>query len=141
MALETKYIRAIWAAAREHGVSKDGVHDAIATWGRESVKDLTTQEAKLLLNGLRRDKQKRRDAVASHGRRDVDMTGQPTYMVKHREMVMLQAAAESRGWDDEALDKFIARQIGKRVIATLAEFNKVMWAIKAMQRRDGKEVA
>ena len=137
MSLEVKYIKAIWAAAREHGVSREGVHDAIATWQLTSVKDLNAQQARLLLNGLRgkSGQQKRRTAVAQQGRRDHDASHEPRYMVKEREMAMLKAAAESRGWNDETLGNFIERQLGKRVIATLAEFNKVFWAVKAMQRR------
>ncbi len=138
MALDPKYIKAIWAAAREHGVDKESVHDAIAVWGLTSVKDLNAQQARLLLNGLRKGGggQQRRDAVASHGRRGADTTGQPRYMVTPRERGMLKAAAEARGWNDETLGNFIERQLGKRVIATLAEFNKVFWALKAMQRRE-----
>ena len=138
MALDIKYIKAIWAAAREHGVDKEGVHDAIAVWGLTSVKDLNAQQARLLLNSLRKGGggQKRRDAVASHGRRGTDTSGQPRYMVTPRERGMLKAAAEARGWNDETLRNFIERQLGKRQIATLAEFNRVFWAIKAMQRRE-----
>jgi hypothetical protein len=138
MALESKYIKAIWAAAREHGVDREGVHDAIALWGITSVKDLNAQQARLLLNGMRGKNhggQKRRNAVAAQGRRDHDASAEPRYMVKAHEMKMLKSAAESRGWSDDTLGAFIERQLGKRQIATLAEFNKVMWAIKAMQRR------
>jgi hypothetical protein len=139
-------IRAIYARAREHGVSREEIHDAIrAGWQKASVKDLTDPEAFQLLDGLAGRRAgtvsgcspSRRQAMANHGRRDYDRSKDPSFLVKEREMQMLREAAALRNWDDATLDRFIERQIGKTEIRTMAEFNRVFWPIKTMNRRQG----
>ena len=50
---------------------------------------------------------------------------------------MLRDAAALREWDQATLTNFISRQLSKPVMVTLADFNKVFWALKAMNRRSG----
>jgi hypothetical protein len=140
--LDSRYLRALWATARECGVDNDGLHDAaFVGFGKSSLKELTEEEAKRLLDGMRKASgvaqkrpAQRRWAQGNHGRRDVE--NKTEYLVNKREMTMLCEAAALRGWNEEALLKFIARQLGNTEIRTMKEFNKIFWAIKAMNRRD-----
>ncbi|MGE5487554.1 MAG: hypothetical protein ACM3ZB_07010 [bacterium] len=140
----TKFLRAIYGAARAHGVNNQVLHDMIwFEWQKKSLKDLTpAQSMELLdtLNGKTPSKNfssDRRRAMASHGRRDYDSSGDAAYMINERERRMLQEAAALRGWSLGGLQHFIERQLKHEQIRTMAEFNKVFWALKAMNRRDG----
>jgi hypothetical protein len=142
--IDTPLLRAVHAAAREHGVSRDELHDAIAAGFKlTSLKELTKRQAYALLNGIRGGKesehfkrlQPRRDAQAFHGRKDFDAASDAIYPATEREHQMLRDAAALRNWDEATLVQFIARQLGKPVVVTLADFNKVFWALKAMNRR------
>ena len=143
--LANKYIRAIYASANATKCCNEELHDAImAGFGKKSVKDLTPREARQLLDGLNKKTPwdlnpdyQRRQAMANHGRKDYDRRGDAEYLVSKDEMGMLRYEASLRGWQPEALSKFIHRQIGKTEVRTLAEYNKVYWPLKGMNRRDG----
>lgn len=144
--IDTPLIRAIHAAAREHGVSNEELHEAIKTgFALDSIKGLTKRQAYRLLDGIRGAQQSphfkpnaaRRRAQNAHGRRDYDASADAIYPATERENQMLRDAAALREWDDAALTRFVNRQLGKPVLVTLADFNKVFWALKAMNRRDG----
>lgn len=139
--LDGRYLRALWATARECGVNDEGLHDAaFVAFGKTSLKELTADEAAQLLNGMRKAAskplQQRHWAQGNHGRRGV--VDKTEFLVNAREMKMLCEAAALRGWNEETLLKFIARQLGKTEIRTMKEFNKIFWAVKAMNRRDLK---
>jgi len=147
MGLEKKYLRAIFGAAREHGVSYEELHDAIeAGFGKKSLKDLTKAEALRLIQGVRGSYLSpsftpgRRWGMGNHGRKDSERTGEVDYLVNQREMELLREAAALRGWDERQLAAFIRRQTGREQIRTMREFNKVFWALKAMNRREGLHV-
>jgi hypothetical protein len=138
-------LRTIHACAREHNVDRDGLHEAIALWKKTSLKELTRAEAFRLLDGLRgkspvaytkRDPHRRR-AQNAHGRRDYDASADAIYPAAEPEHQLLRDAAALRNWDEATLTAFIDRQLGKPVVVTLADFNKVFWALKSMNRRDG----
>ncbi|HEX4135898.1 MAG TPA: hypothetical protein VHY84_14885 [Bryobacteraceae bacterium] len=142
--IDTPLLRAIHGAAREHKVSREELHEAIlAGCKKTSLKDLTKGEAYRLLDGIRGNQAaphsnwRRRDAQAAHGRRNHDASADAIYPATDRERQMLREAADLRQWDDATLTGFIARQLGKPVLVTLSDFNKVFWALKAMNRRDG----
>lgn len=143
-----RVLRAIFAAAREKGITHEELHETIwISWQQRSLKDLTAEQAGLLIDGLRGNKPRqyhngsfaagRRRAMNEHGRKDHDARGDATYLVNAREMEMLREAATLRNWDDATLLKFIARQTGREAIRTMTEFNKVFWPLKSMNRRDG----
>ena len=141
--IDTPLLRAIHAAAREHKVSRDELHESIAYWKKKSLKDLTKGEAYKLLDGIRGNQSSphahaRPNAQAAHGRKEYDASADAIYPVTDRERQMLREAADLRHWDDATLTGFIQRQLGKPVLVTLADFNKVFWALKAMNRRDGR---
>jgi hypothetical protein len=137
-----RFLPAIFAAARERGVTHEELHDTIwMAFKQKSLKDLTPKQSMELLDGLRGRKSQfsysRRQAMNAHGRRDYDHRGDAEYLVNARELRMMLEAAELRGWHEETLNAFIERQLGRNSIRTMVEFNKVFWALKAMNRRDG----
>lgn len=141
-------IRAIWACAREHGITREEVHDAIfAGWRANSVKDLADWQADALIRGMRggKDKRKhipsdRRSAMQAHGRKD-DRDLDTEYLITEEERKLLWQAAFLRNMTGDTLRKFCRKMIGKDEPATVREYNKVFWAFKAMQRRDEKRAA
>ncbi len=147
MPLNPKFIRAIYATARETHCSNEELHEAIWTgFQKKSVKDLTTGEALRLLDGLKGKRQApwmgdpgRCHAMGNHGRKDYDGRRDPNYLVTQEEMDGLHYQASLRGWSEETLSAFIARQLRRpgAAIRTVADFNKVFWPLKAMNRRDG----
>jgi hypothetical protein len=145
---EPKLLRAMFGAAREHGLTKQDLNDAaLVGFQKTSLRELTDAEARTILDGIRG---KRRAAgggssgyrhtergyamgVAGRKRNDGSLG---EYLVAARELEMLREAAALRGWSRETLDQFIRRQLRGRAIRTMREFNKVYWAVKAMNRRD-----
>ena len=137
-----RFLRAIYASARAHNVTNEGLHETIwMAFQKKSVKELTTAQALELLDGLNGKKRpaglsaERRQAMNSHGRKGHHAATE--YLVNERERRLLSEAASMRGWPEETLTGFVARQIGCAEVRTMAEFNKVFWALKSMNRRDG----
>ena len=90
------------------------------------------------MDGRPRDPHRRR-AQNAHGRRDYDATADAIYPAaapEHQPLLPLTPLA-LRNWDEATLTAFIDRQLGKPVVVTLADFNKVFWALKSMNRREG----
>ena len=139
---ETKYIRALYARARERGLDSDGLHEIVLDrFGAESIKTLSNKQAAALLNGFgksRASSAARRHAQSHHGRKNYDPSGEPIQLASDREREMLREAGERRGWNDDTLRGFIRRQTGRDDVRTMADFNKVFWPLKAMNRRDGR---
>lgn len=145
---EAKYLRALFGAAREHGLTKEDLNDAaMVGFQKVSLRDLTNDEARQILDGIRGKKPESDNGVSGykHSARGYAMGvagrkrheyGEGEYLVAAREIEMLSEAATLRGWSKETLDTFIRRQLRGRAIRTMKEFNKVYWAIKAMNRRD-----
>ncbi len=138
--LAPSLMRAIYACAREHQVDGEALHEAIhAGFGKASVKELTDRQARQLLDGMRgkvREPQpwQRREAQAFDGRRKVKVDVHT--LINDRERELLREAAALRGWDDSTLAAFAARQTGTSEIRTMAQFNKVFWPLKSMNRRE-----
>ncbi len=141
MPLETKYIRAIYGCAREYRIDNELLHEMIArNFSKDSVKKLTRKQALSLLDLMRRgngEGVQRRHARSRHGRKNYDATGDVVHLVGPKELGMVRKAAALRGWSDETLQKFSRRQCGQLTPRTMAEFNKVWWALRSMNQRDG----
>jgi ribosomal protein L31E len=139
MPLANKYLRAIYACAREHGVSTDDLHYTIGLhYQLKSLKDLTAQQAVAMISGMRRAGRSygKRQAMNSHGRKDEVKPRETEYMVTGAEMNLLLKECGKRRWTAETLKTFIQRQIKRDTIRTTADFNKVYWALKRMNERD-----
>jgi hypothetical protein len=146
---DNKYLRAIYACAREHSVSNEELHEAILNGlGKQSMKDLTNAEASRLLDGLRGKRQSAAGGASGHRNSDrghaMAAAGRKTegdyganYLVNHSDRDVLTQAAKLRGWDEQQLQRFIARQLKGKPLRTLRDLNKVLWAVKSMNRRDG----
>lgn len=144
---DAKMLRTIFGYAKQAGVDNEGLHDIIAVrFDKTSLKELTEGEVKLLIAGLRGKPwahgggssgykhTDRGDAMAKAGRRRDE--GGPDYFISDRERQMLKEAAYVRGWTEETLDQFVARQLKGKPMRMISQFNKVFWALKAMNRRD-----
>jgi len=125
--VDVQLLKAIHACARENGVDRDGLHEAIeAGYNKKSLKDLTRAEAFRLMDGLRGDKpsahfKRRRDpnyrrAQNAHGRKDYDASSDAIYPAGAGEHQLLKDAAALRNWDDAKLTHFINRQLAKPVV-------------------------
>lgn len=53
------------------------------------------------------------------------------------DMAMLLDLARQIGWPVTALATFVERQLGRPQVRTMADVNKVLWAMKAIARRKG----
>lgn len=141
----TKYLRALHARGRERGLDHEGLRDiAQQRFSADSLSKLSDEQVRKMLTGLgptsrtsRAARAERRNAQGNHGRRDYDASGDTVQLVSGRERQMLAEAAALRGWSDESLEKFCLRQIKRVAPRTMVEFNKVFWALKSMNRRDG----
>jgi hypothetical protein len=144
---DVKMLRAIFGYAKQAGVDNEGLHDIIAVrFEKTSLKELTDSEVKALIAGLRGKPWEhgggvsgyrhtdRGDAMAKAGRRKD--AGGPDYFVGDRDMRLLRDTAYLRGWSDETLESFIARQLRGKPLRLMSQFNKVLWALKSMNRRD-----
>lgn len=139
--LKPALLRTIYAAAREHKIDNEGLHETLKLgWNKTSLKDLTNAEACELLDGIRGKRPNspgKRWAMGNHGRRGMeDVRVDPSYTVTPGERHILQTQCFLRNWDAVSLGKFVKRQLGKATIDSTADFNKVYWALKAMNRRD-----
>lgn len=144
---DVKMLRSIFGYAKQAGVDNEALHDIIAMrFDKTSLKELTDQEARTLIAGLRGKpwehgtgasgykRTYRGDAMAKAGRRTDE--GGPDYFVSERDMRLLKDTAYLRGWSDDTLDAFIARQLRGKPLRMMSQFNKVLWALKSMNRRD-----
>lgn len=143
---EAKYLRALFGAAREHGLTKQDLNDAaMVGFQKSSLRDLTDDEVKILLDGIRGKKRRRGKsghtdtargyAMGTQGKRRGDDSTRE-FLVTEKDLNLLADAAALRGWSRDTLDTFIRRQLRGRSIRTIKELNKVLWAVKAMNRRD-----
>lgn len=147
---DAKMFRAIYGCAKEFGLDNELIHQMAETqFGKSSLKLLTDQECRKILDGIRADYGKQRQNAGRSGWRG-SSRGQAmgtagakskepvrtTYLVNARELAMLSDAAAIRGWSRETLNTFIQRQLRHRPLRTMRDFNKVFWALKAMNRRD-----
>ena len=138
---DPKYIRAIWACAREKGLSSEDVHDAACMLTQKtSLREMTDAECRELLDGFRGGKRRmapqRVRAMGIAGRKDADRETGTEWLVNSAEMSMLRKTAMLRGWSEDTLQAFITRQL-KGPVRNIRDLNRVLWAVKAMNRRDG----
>ncbi len=149
--LDNKFLRAIYACARERGISNEALHEAIQFgFEKTSVKDLTEREARQLLDGMRGKTTAQRgdgasgyrntargEAMAGAGRKKADPDLGAGQMVGAADLKLLRDTATLRGWSEETLQAFITRQRRGNPIRTIKDLNPILWAIKSMNRRDG----
>jgi hypothetical protein len=144
---DAKMYRVIYGVCKQCAVDNELLHDIVRMrFSKDSLKNLTKRECAQLIDGLRGKEQRfgrsghahtgRGAAMQQDGRKDA-ANGGTEYLVNERELRMLREVATLRGWDMDTLDRFIRRQLRGRAIRTMADLNKVLWPLKAMNRRDG----
>lgn len=143
------YFPAIWARAKERGVDEDTLRDRVeAISGQRSLRKLTAAQAKQLLDALGASKvarAQRRLAQGTAGRRDQGPgtgdkgreSGRVIPFAGPGDWRLLLKTGEARGWDEAAVRRWCERQIKRPKPRTMAELNKCLWGIKALNRRDG----
>lgn len=130
-------VRAIFGLARRAGHSDEDRHAVIAsiTDGRtDSVKDLTFDEANSVIEhyGGNAFKPAPRRTVLYRRQK-----GGVKQLVSQSQLELLASLASQRNWSAEALTKFCERQCGHYPLRTTEDANKVIEALKAMNRREG----
>ncbi len=133
----TAQARAIFGLARRAGHGDEDRHAVIhqVTEGRtNSVKDLTFDEANAVIKhyGGREFKPAPRRTVHWHRQqRGIKQ------IVSQSQLELIATLASQRGWSADALADFCRRQAKHFPLRTTADANKVIEALKCMNRREG----
>ncbi len=117
------------------------------TRGRATeTKSLTQVDAKRVIQSLLADQRSHlrlpdaasAHAAGTHGRRGQDQAEE--MLIGAPQIALLQDMQQALGWDRPRMEGFIERQLGPgRQIRTMRQFNRVLWGLKAMQRRAAAE--
>lgn len=130
----TPQVRAIFGESRKCGLDDEQLRDTVesVTGRTRHISELTYVEAERVIEKLkgksfvsRRTLQYRR---AKQGIKQVVQEGQLT---------LIAELASQRNWSAEALVNFCQRQCGHHPLRTTEDANKVIEALKAMNRREG----
>lgn len=130
----TQQVRAIYGEARRRGLDDDQLHDLVAsvTMRTRSIKELTHAEAQKVIQRLKgnsfvplRTLQYRRQKA-----------GIPV-LVRPDQLTLIAELASQRDWSIETLAAFCKRQCKREVPRTTSDANKVIEALKAMNKREG----
>lgn len=139
----TGQVRAIFGEARKCGLDNEALHELVASVllngqpssvaGREaSIAQLSYSEAERVIERLkgraflpRRTLQYRR---AKQGIKQV---------VQEAQLALIAQLATQRNWPAETLVRFCKRQCGHHPLRTTEDANKVIEALKSMNRREG----
>ena len=129
----TGQVRAIFGEARRCGLDGDTLHElVIDVAGTASIKDLTFTQAEAVIQRLKgqsfvplRTLQYRR---AKAGIKQV---------VQEAQLTLIAQLASQRRWSADALVNFCKRQCGHHPLRTTEDANKVIEALKSMNKREG----
>jgi len=148
-------LQSMWARRmRTRGIaaadSRELRHEyiAAATDGRaRGTKELSFADAKRVLRLLFAEQGSKTMTIAdaaaaraagTHGRKaHYDASG--VMLAGEQQFALLATLRHAIGWDQARLDVFVARQLGGAAIRTMADANRVIWAIKSMMRRQVTE--
>lgn len=133
------HLRAIYALGRKRGLHNDELHDFVL--GRlaqnstarhtGSFKDLTFAEAEASIAALKgKDFIPRRTLQYRRQRAGI----QQMITAEHKQLIA--ALATERNWTPQTLVNFCERQCGHHPLRTTKDANKVIEALKAMNKRD-----
>lgn len=133
----TAQVRAIFGLARSAGHGDDEHRAVIAKVTEErkhSARDLTFDEANLVIehyNGRAFKPSPRRTVLHRRQQRGVKQ------IVSAAQLELIATLASQRQWSAETLRKFCIRQAGHFPLRTTEDANKVIEALKSMNRRKG----
>jgi len=145
-----KMMRGLHAEASKRGLSHDGLHELVEKrYGVASLSQLSEAQLREWYRefsgkGFRHPgmgSASRRRAAGTAGKKAGSMPApRVVELAGADDIAMLIDLAARIGWSVTALHKFVARQLGREQIRTMADVNKVLWALKAIARRRGIKV-
>ena len=130
----TSQVRAIFGEAKRCGLDDETLREIVAdiTHGSTSISTLTFAQAEAVIQRLKgksfvplRTLQYRR---AKAGIKQV---------VQEAQLTLIAQLASQRNWSDETLVNFCKRQCGHHPLLTTEDANKVIEALKSMNKREG----
>lgn len=126
-------LRAIFAEARKHGLDHEALREMAESITRRTrqLRELTHAEAESLLRQLRG-----RDFVSLRTIQYRRQQGGIEQVVRPGQIKLIAKLASQRAWSSEALLKFCQRQCGFSRPRTTAQANKIIEALKSMNKRD-----
>ena len=129
----TAQLRAIFAEGRKRGLDHEGLQDMAesVTHRTRSLRELTHAEAESLLRRLKGDEfVSLRTVQHRRQRQGIEQVVQPG------QLALIAKLASQRHWASEALMGFCERQCGFARPRTTTQANKIIEALKAMNKRD-----
>jgi hypothetical protein len=136
---EPGQVRAIYGLARASKLDDELLHDAVefVTGRTRSIADLTFSEANKVIEHLGGRKFA---ASGSTPRRTTQYRRAKegvTQVVQPGQLELIAKLATQRNWKPDSLIKFCRRQAGHHPLRTTQDANKVIEALKSMNRREG----
>ena len=130
-----RVMRAIHAEAKKRGIDHDGLHDIAAMrWSVKSMADATAEQLYGLYHEWTKKGLRRRNTKGF-------APGQKTEFVSGEDLIELAEAFAVRGWGEDTQCNFIRRQLkGRDRVSTRGDLRKVLFAVRAMTKRDGGKV-
>lgn len=132
-----KQVKAIWSLARGKGLTDEQLHSLVAATvgGNDSIRALSRTNADKVIVALGGTAFNKR--IARRTRQDHHQQTGTKQIVTASQLDLIRSLAARRGWSEESLQKFCQRQIKRDQPATTIQANKIIEALKAMNRRDG----
>ncbi|MBD0370304.1 MAG: DUF1018 domain-containing protein [Pyrinomonadaceae bacterium] len=132
----TNQVRAIFGLARKNGLDEELLHDTVesVTKRTRSIAALTFREAEAIIAHLKGD------SFTPTPRRTVQhrrMRAGINQVVQQGQLELIASLASQRHWSAETLEKFCRRQCGHFPLRTTSDANKVIEALKSMNKREG----
>lgn len=118
-----KQRKLLFVLAKQQGMDTELLHSYVETQtGKQSITEVTTQEAKALLDGLQEKK--------------LTVKGQIT----EKQFNYIKGLAGNLGWNEKTLNQFIEKQYGISNVHWLSskQAAKVIEGLKSIQEKDKK---
>lgn len=118
-----KQRKLLFLLAKQKGMDNEILHSYVeAKTGKQSITEVTTQEAKVLLDGLQEKKQ----TAKGH--------------ITEKQLHYMKGLAKNLGWNEKTLNQFIEKQYGISNVHWLSskQAAKVIEGLKSIQEKDKK---
>jgi hypothetical protein len=130
-------VRAIFGSAKESGIADEALRDVVAdvTKRTRSIKELTFAEAERVITRLKGDAHTPNTArrTQQHRRRKAGVK----QMVQQSQLELIAELASQRNWTAETITNFCQKMIKRPRPLTTNDANKMIEALKAMNKREG----
>lgn len=126
-------VKALFGIARQCGLDDDQLHDVVedVTKRTRSIKELTHSEADRVIARLK-GKNNVPLRTLQYRRRKAGVE----QIVQETQLQLIAQLASQRNWSSETLVNFCRKMVKRAKPATTSEANKIIEALKAMNRRD-----